>query len=155
MPTHCLFLRATILLAVLESASALDNGLARTPPMGWMTWERFRCTADGSVDWPSCADDPANCLNEELIKQHADILSQPEWREAGYNYINIGSFACISCGNLLLHRCAHHTSPSYTSVQMIVGRITTAQPMASWWRIPRAFLQECAHLPIMCMPKAG
>lgn len=24
----------------------LENGLARLPPMGWMTWERFRCITD-------------------------------------------------------------------------------------------------------------
>ena len=35
--------------------SALDNGLSRTPPMGWMTWERFRCNTD-------CKDDPENCI---------------------------------------------------------------------------------------------
>lgn len=23
--------------------NALDNGVALTPPMGWMTWQRFRC----------------------------------------------------------------------------------------------------------------
>lgn len=26
--------------------SALDNGLALTPPMGWMTWERYGCQID-------------------------------------------------------------------------------------------------------------
>lgn len=26
--------------------SALDNGIALTPPMGWMSWERFRCITD-------------------------------------------------------------------------------------------------------------
>ena len=67
----------------LGSAAALDNGLALTPPMGWMTWERFRCTADGTPPgspwgWPSCTEDPGNCLDEKLIKQHADILAQPE-----------------------------------------------------------------------------
>lgn len=25
---------------------ALDNGLALTPPMGWMSWERYRCIID-------------------------------------------------------------------------------------------------------------
>lgn len=25
---------------------ALDNGLALTPPMGWMSWQRFRCIID-------------------------------------------------------------------------------------------------------------
>jgi hypothetical protein len=36
-------------------AHALDNGLAKTPPMGWMTWERFRCNID-------CVNDPENCI---------------------------------------------------------------------------------------------
>ena len=35
--------------------SALDNGLALTPPMGWMSWERFRCNTD-------CENDPLNCI---------------------------------------------------------------------------------------------
>ena len=88
MRTH----RLTLCLLLLGRCSALDNGLARTPPMGWMTWERFRCTADGSAEdsaQPSCADDPDDCISEQLIRQHADILSQPEWRAAGYRYVNI------------------------------------------------------------------
>lgn len=34
---------------------ALDNGLALTPPMGWLSWERFTCNID-------CAEDPVNCI---------------------------------------------------------------------------------------------
>lgn len=26
--------------------NALENGLARTPPMGFMTWQRYRCIID-------------------------------------------------------------------------------------------------------------
>ena len=33
----------------------LDNGLALTPPMGWLAWERFRCNTD-------CVNDPKNCI---------------------------------------------------------------------------------------------
>lgn len=33
----------------------LENGLARTPPMGWLAWERFRCNTD-------CKNDPDNCI---------------------------------------------------------------------------------------------
>ena len=58
------------MLALLVNSLALDNGLARTPPMGWMTWERFRCTTD-------CQQDAENCISEKLIRQHADILAQP------------------------------------------------------------------------------
>ena len=34
---------------------SLDNGLALTPPMGWLSWERFRCNVD-------CKNDPDNCI---------------------------------------------------------------------------------------------
>uniref|UniRef100_A0A8C2D1U1 Uncharacterized protein n=1 Tax=Cyprinus carpio TaxID=7962 RepID=A0A8C2D1U1_CYPCA len=37
------------------AAYALENGLMRTPPMGWMAWERFRCDTD-------CLTDPDNCI---------------------------------------------------------------------------------------------
>ena len=80
-----LLLRLLLLLGLSSwtpGAHGLDNGLARTPPMGWMTWERFRCTVD-------CADDPDNCLTGKLIRDHANILAQPEWRDAGYTRVNI------------------------------------------------------------------
>lgn len=65
--------------------------------MGWMTWERFRCIVD-------CDADPDNCISEKLIQQHIDIISQKEWREAGYQYVNIddcwASLARTSDGKL-------------------------------------------------------
>lgn len=39
----------------LNRIQALENGLARTPPMGWLSWERFRCNTD-------CEGDPDNCI---------------------------------------------------------------------------------------------
>lgn len=33
----------------------LDNGLARTPTMGWLHWERFMCNTN-------CDADPDNCI---------------------------------------------------------------------------------------------
>eukprot|EP00058_Branchiostoma_floridae_P015500 XP_002600988.1 hypothetical protein BRAFLDRAFT_232493 [Branchiostoma floridae] len=63
-------------------SSTLDNGLARTPPMGWLAWERFRCNVD-------CVDDPYNCISEQLFMQMADRLAEDGWKELGYNYINI------------------------------------------------------------------
>jgi hypothetical protein len=53
------------------------------------TWERFRCTADAAGTGPSCADDPDNCISDKLVRQHTDILAQPEWKSVGYEYINI------------------------------------------------------------------
>ena len=52
-------------------SAALDNGLARTPPMGWMTWERFRCEID-------CDADPDNC-----IQRAADQIARRHPRGAG------------------------------------------------------------------------
>lgn len=45
-----------VLLCFLVSViTALENGLVRTPPMGWLSWERFRCNTD-------CKNDPDNCI---------------------------------------------------------------------------------------------
>jgi alpha-N-acetylgalactosaminidase len=44
-----------LILGLATFAVALENGLARTPPMGWLAWERFRCNTD-------CKNDPENCI---------------------------------------------------------------------------------------------
>ena len=72
--------RVVILLSILYCASyvnGLDNGLALTPPMGWMTWERFRCNTD-------CTNDPDNCISESLIRQQADRMAEDGFLESGY-----------------------------------------------------------------------
>jgi len=58
----------------------LDNGLSRTPPMGWMTWERFRCNID-------CENDPKNCISENLMMDQAKEMVDQGFLEAGYDYI--------------------------------------------------------------------
>ena len=40
--------------ALASLALGLDNGLARTPPMGWLSWERFRCRTDCKLYPNSC-----------------------------------------------------------------------------------------------------
>ncbi|XP_072297423.1 alpha-N-acetylgalactosaminidase-like [Eucyclogobius newberryi] len=71
-----------IILALALCASALDNGLMSTPPMGWLAWERYRCDID-------CENDPKNCISEKLFMDMADRLSEDGWRELGYVYVNI------------------------------------------------------------------
>ncbi|MCJ8743134.1 hypothetical protein PDJAM_G00090300 [Pangasius djambal] len=71
-----------LLLAFSIAAQALDNGLMRTPPMGWLAWERFRCDID-------CGNDPQNCISEVLFRDMADRLAEDGWRELGYVYVNI------------------------------------------------------------------
>lgn len=52
--------KMTVIIALLAVLSishvhGLENGLARTPPMGWLSWQRFRCNTD-------CENDPENCI---------------------------------------------------------------------------------------------
>lgn len=44
-----------ILMDHRRAVMSLDNGLSLTPPMGWMTWQRFRCTID-------CKTFPRECI---------------------------------------------------------------------------------------------
>ncbi|XP_049541803.1 alpha-N-acetylgalactosaminidase [Anopheles darlingi] len=66
----------------VTTVEALDNGLALTPPMGWMSWERYRCITD-------CKRYPDECISERLFKRMADLLVSEGYRDAGYEYVNI------------------------------------------------------------------
>uniref|UniRef100_A0A8C6QIU6 Alpha-galactosidase n=1 Tax=Nannospalax galili TaxID=1026970 RepID=A0A8C6QIU6_NANGA len=70
------------LLALVAQGLTLENGLLRTPPMGWLAWERFRCNIH-------CDEDPKNCISERLFMEMADRLAQDGWRDLGYVYLNI------------------------------------------------------------------
>ena len=50
----------------------LDDGLARTPPMGWNTWNKFGCD-----------------VSEKLIQETADAMVASGMRDAGYRYVVI------------------------------------------------------------------
>ncbi|CAL8248118.1 unnamed protein product [Lota lota] len=76
------YFQVVLLLALIPGSTSLDNGLLRTPPMGWMAWERFRCDID-------CNKDPMNCISEKLFRDMADRLSEDGWRELGYEYVMI------------------------------------------------------------------
>ncbi|MCF0094008.1 ricin-type beta-trefoil lectin domain protein [Micromonospora sp. NPDC049004] len=51
-------------------AQALENGVARTPPMGWNSWNSFGCN-----------------INEGLIRQTADAMVSNGMRDLGYQYV--------------------------------------------------------------------
>jgi len=57
-------------LVAPRPAQALDNGVARTPPMGWNTWNTFGCN-----------------INETLIRQMADAIVNQGLRDLGYKYV--------------------------------------------------------------------
>ncbi|CDS36322.1 Alpha N acetylgalactosaminidase [Echinococcus multilocularis] len=63
-------------------SAGLDNGLALTPPMGWLTWQRFRCQTD-------CEMYPQDCVSEALVVRQAQMLAHDGWLARGYEYIII------------------------------------------------------------------
>ena len=60
-----------LLLAVQVNAKKFD-GLAETPPMGWKSWNTFACA-----------------INEDLIKDMANVMVSSGMKDVGYEYINI------------------------------------------------------------------
>ncbi|XP_078388251.1 alpha-N-acetylgalactosaminidase-like [Cetorhinus maximus] len=72
----------SLVLLLASCGLSLDNGLMKTPPMGWLAWERFRCNVD-------CETDPENCISERLFMDMADRLAEDGWKELGYEYVNI------------------------------------------------------------------
>ncbi|XP_039140785.1 alpha-galactosidase-like [Dioscorea cayenensis subsp. rotundata] len=50
----------------------IDNGLAKTPQMGWNSWNHFYCG-----------------INEQLIKETADALVSTGLSSLGYQYVNL------------------------------------------------------------------
>ncbi|XP_034476454.1 alpha-N-acetylgalactosaminidase [Drosophila innubila] len=77
-----LFLFPFLLLQLLQSGLALQNGLALKPPMGWMSWQRFRCITD-------CKAYPDECISEHLFRRHADLMASEGYADAGYEYVII------------------------------------------------------------------
>jgi alpha-galactosidase len=55
------------------SMSALDNGQARTPPMGWNSWNKFGCPG----------------VNEKVVRGIADQIAANGMKDAGYEYVVI------------------------------------------------------------------
>jgi len=65
---------AAAFLFVLGRADlrGLANGLALTPPMGWNSWNKFGCE-----------------INENVVRETADVIIASGMREAGYRFIVI------------------------------------------------------------------
>lgn len=64
--------RAQASVKPAAAAPAKFTELAKTPQMGWNTWNTFACD-----------------INEQLIRESADALVSSGMREAGYVYVNI------------------------------------------------------------------
>ncbi|XP_076328415.1 alpha-N-acetylgalactosaminidase-like isoform X2 [Tachypleus tridentatus] len=80
--SFCEWILFVVFTIVNMPVQALNNGLALTPPMGWLAWERFRCNVD-------CKNHPDNCISEKLFMEMADRIVRDGFKDAGYEYINI------------------------------------------------------------------
>ena len=67
----CVFALASS-LAFAKGAPPKSNGLALTPPMGWVSWNNF-------------GDD----INEAIILETIDAMVSNGLRDAGYVYVNL------------------------------------------------------------------
>ena len=66
-------LLAALFMLLPLTGNALDNGLAKTPPMGWNSWNKFACKG----------------LNETVVRQTADQIATNGMKDAGYIYVNL------------------------------------------------------------------
>ena len=48
-PITTLLSRATPLLLLFDHADAMDNGLVRTPPLGWMSWMYYETDVSEAI----------------------------------------------------------------------------------------------------------
>jgi alpha-galactosidase len=69
---RALIFSAFVLPFLPQSTSAWDKGLAKTPPMGWNSWNKFACN-----------------VSEDLIKSVADAMASNGMKDAGYEYVVI------------------------------------------------------------------
>ncbi len=66
---------AVALLAITSaaaSAAPVSNGLAKTPPMGWSSWNQF-----------------GEAINEKVVVESIDAMAAHGLRDAGYVYVNL------------------------------------------------------------------
>jgi alpha-galactosidase len=66
------FVLCGVLFAAVP-AYGLDNGVARTPPMGWNSWNKFACKD----------------VNETVVRAQADAMVSSGMKAAGYEFIVI------------------------------------------------------------------
>jgi alpha-galactosidase len=61
-----------LLIIFVTPAGALNNNLAKTPPMGWNSWNKFACN-----------------VSDQLIRETADAMVSTGMKDVGYQYVVI------------------------------------------------------------------
>jgi alpha-N-acetylgalactosaminidase len=71
-------MKQVVIALAMMAGSALAGPLAPVPPMGWMSWERFRCETD-------CVAYPDACIDENLYRNMTVRLADDGYLAAGTN----------------------------------------------------------------------
>lgn len=71
-----------VLVLAVVPVFTWNNGLAKLPPMGWMSWTKYACNLD-------CTNFPHGCIDERLYREMIDNIVDQGYSKLGYNYVNI------------------------------------------------------------------
>src|ERR1035437_10903100 len=67
-----LFLLIIVFIIFLNASAQKFEGLAKTPPMGWNSWNKYGCN-----------------VSETLLMGMADVIASSGMKDAGYEYVVI------------------------------------------------------------------
>lgn len=79
-----------IFIILIATIQCVDNGLGRTPPMGWNSWNKFACN-----------------LNETVVIKTVNRIIETGLKDKGYKYINLDD-----CWQVLHHICRFQETPT-------------------------------------------
>jgi len=106
MPLPAMRATALATAAWFNGIAALDNGLARTPQMGYNTWYDLECSEG---------------MNETTLRRIADAMVELGLRDLGYTYFNLDD--CWAAGR-------HQNGTVYTDQAKFPGG--TLKPLADY-----------------------
>ncbi len=70
-------------MSTCQLVAGTNEGLVPSPPMGWISSERFGCNTD-------CVNYPEDCISEHLVKTTVDAIFNGDLRTAGFRYVILG-----------------------------------------------------------------
>lgn len=78
----CNVLISLIFVSFTTNVQSLENGLERTPAMGWISWIGYGCDT-------TCHSQSDDCMSERMIMDAADLLVSEGYKSIGYDHIII------------------------------------------------------------------
>ncbi len=82
LPRRVVFVTIIVAMTLVGGAWSLENGLARTPPMGWMAWQRFRCETN-------CSMYPDDCVSAANLLAMGQALVAKGFAAVGYTSVHV------------------------------------------------------------------